>query len=188
MRLNRIPARSWLLALYVLTIVIVAIGKAYGQRGPDNNFVIFRWSFLNLASGADMYAAQPQHHADLYKYSPSFAVLFAPFALIPFALSLALWDALNALLLFFAVDKVLPSRQAAIALALIYLELRGGRERALDLAQAAALGVAQVVAQSAYGQRPRPLAPRLTEVERAAHDAFIASELNAGAIWLKLGR
>ena len=123
MRLNRIPARSWLLALYVLTIVIVAIGKAYGHRGPDNNFVIFRWSFLNLASGADMYAAQPQHHADLYKYSPSFAVLFAPFALIPFALSLALWDALNALLLFFAVDKVLPSRQAAIALALIYLEM-----------------------------------------------------------------
>ncbi len=129
MRLNRIPARSWLLALYVLTIVIVAIGKAYGQRGPDNNFVIFRWSFLNLASGADMYAAQPQHHADLYKYSPSFAVLFAPFALIPFALSLALWDALNALLLFFAVDKVLPSRQAAIALALIYLEMLRSMQR-----------------------------------------------------------
>jgi hypothetical protein len=129
MRLNRIPARSWLLALYVLTIVIVAIGKAYGQRGPDNNFVIFRWSFLNLASGADMYAAQPQHHADLYKYSPSFAVLFAPFALLPFALSLALWDALNALLLFFAVDKVLPSRQAAIALALIYLEMLRSMQR-----------------------------------------------------------
>jgi len=129
MRLNRIPARSWLLALYVLTIVIVAIGKAYGHRGPDNNFVIFRWSFLNLASGADMYAAQPQHHADLYKYSPSFAVLFAPFALLPFALSLALWDALNALLLFFAVDKVLPSRQAAIALALIYLEMLRSMQR-----------------------------------------------------------
>jgi Glycosyltransferase family 87 len=129
MRLNRISARSWLLALYVLTIVIVAVGKAYGHRGPDNNFVIFRWSFLNLASGADMYAAQPQHHADLYKYSPSFAVLFAPFALLPFALSLALWDALNALLLFFAVDKVLPSRQAAIALALIYLEMLRSMQR-----------------------------------------------------------
>jgi hypothetical protein len=129
MRLNRISARSWLLALYVLTIVIVAIGKAYGHRGPDNNFMIFRWSFLNLASGADMYAAQPQHHADLYKYSPSFAVLFAPFALLPFAISLALWDALNSLLLFVAVDKVLPSRQAAIALALIYLEMLRSMQR-----------------------------------------------------------
>ncbi|MEP6990255.1 MAG: hypothetical protein ABJA80_04930, partial [bacterium] len=97
MRITRISRRSWLLALYVLTIVIVAIGKAYGQRGPDNNFLIFRWSFLNLAAGRDMYVAQPLHHTDIYKYSPSFAVLFAPFALIPFALSLAIWDALNAL-------------------------------------------------------------------------------------------
>jgi Glycosyltransferase family 87 len=129
MRINRISARSWLLALYVVTIVIVAIGKAYGHRGPDNNFVIFRWSFLNLASGHDMYVAQPGHHTDLYKYSPSFAVLFAPFALIPFALSLALWDALNALLLFVAVDRLLPSRQAALALALIYLEMLRSMQR-----------------------------------------------------------
>ena len=139
MRLNRISARSWLLALYVLTIVIVAIGKAYGHRGPDNNFVIFRWSFLNLSSGADMYAAQPQHHTDLYKYSPSFAVLFAPFALLPFALSLALWDALNALLLFFAVDKLLPSRQAAMALALIYLEMLRSMQRSQSNALVTAL-------------------------------------------------
>ncbi len=129
MRFQRIPARSWLLALYVVTIVVVAVGKAYGHRGPDNNFLIFRWSFLNLASGHDMYAAQPAHHTDLYKYSPSFAVLFAPFALIPFVLSLALWDALNALLLFFAVERLLPGRQAAIALALIYFEVLRSMQR-----------------------------------------------------------
>jgi hypothetical protein len=139
MRLNRISARSWLLALYIVTIIVVAIGKAYGHRGPDNNFLIFRWSFLNLASGHDMYAAQPQHHTDLYKYSPSFAVLFAPFALIPFAISLALWDALNALLLFFAVDRLLPSRQAAITLALIYLEVLRSMQRSQSNALVTAL-------------------------------------------------
>ena len=129
MRSSRISARSWLLALYVATIIVVAIGKAYGHRGPDNNFLIFRWSFLNLASGHDMYAAQPQHHADLYKYSPSFAVLFAPFALIPFSISLALWDALNALLLFYAVYRLLPGHEAALALALIYLEVLRSMQR-----------------------------------------------------------
>ncbi len=129
MRSSRISARSWLLALYVATIIVVAIGKAYGHRGPDNNFLIFRWSFLNLASGHDMYAAQPQHHADLYKYSPSFAVLFAPFALIPFSISLALWAALNALLLFYAVYRLLPGREAALALALIYLEVLRSMQR-----------------------------------------------------------
>lgn len=129
MRSYRPSPRAWLFALYVVTIVIVAVGKAYGHRGPDNNFLVFRWSFLNLASGHDMYAAQPQHHADLYKYSPSFALLFAPFALIPFALSLALWDALNALLLFFAVERLLPSRAAVMALSLIYLEVLRSMQR-----------------------------------------------------------
>lgn len=139
MRFKRISTRNWLLALYVLTIVIVAVGKAYEHRGPDNNFLIFRWSFLNLASGHDMYAAQPEHHTDLYKYSPSFALLFAPFALLPFALSLALWDGLNALLLFFAVERLLPSRQAAIALALTYLEVLRSMQRSQSNALVTAL-------------------------------------------------
>src|SRR5665647_3543431 len=139
MRTNRISARSWLLALYIVTIIVVAVGKAYGHRGPDNNFLIFRWSFLNLAAGNDMYAAQPQHHTDLYKYSPSFAVLFAPFALIPFSISLAIWDALNTLLLFFAVDRLLPTRQATVALALIYLEALRSMQRSQSNALVTAL-------------------------------------------------
>ncbi|HEV7704308.1 MAG TPA: glycosyltransferase family 87 protein, partial [Gemmatimonadaceae bacterium] len=150
MRLNRIPARSWLLGLYIVTIIIVAVGKAYGHRGPDNNFLIFRWSFLNLAHGSDMYAAQPLHHTDLYKYSPSFAVLFAPFALLPFSISLALWDALNALLLFFAVDRLLPSRQAAIALALVYLEVLRSMQRSQSNSLVTAL---VILAYLAFEQR-----------------------------------
>ncbi len=146
MRLDRISARQWLLALYVVTIIVVALDKAFGARGPDNNFLIFRWSFLNLASGHDMYAAQPQHHTDLYKYSPSFAVLFAPFALIPFAISLALWDALNTLLLFYAVDKLLPSRQAAIALALIYLEALRSMQRSQSNSLVTALVILAFIA------------------------------------------
>jgi hypothetical protein len=153
MRFNRISARGWLLALYIVTIIMVAIDKAYGHRGPDNNFLIFRWSFLNLASGHDMYAAQPEHHADLYKYSPSFALLFAPFALIPFALSLALWDALNALLLFFAVERLLPNRQALVALSLIYLEVL----RSIQRSQSNSLVTALVIIAYLYFERRRQL-------------------------------
>lgn len=67
-------------------------------------------------------------------------------------------------------------------LARVYLELRGGRERALDLTGAEAL--ASGAARCAYGPRPRTLGPRVTEAERAAHDAFIAAEIK-GAIWLR---
>jgi hypothetical protein len=135
-----------MLALYVVTIVVVAIGKAYSHRGPDNNFLIFRWSYLNLAAGHDMYAAQPQHHADLYKYSPSFAVLFAPFALIPLAVSLALWDALNTLLLFFAVDRLLPGRRGIIALALLYLEALRSMQRSQSNSLVTALVILAFIA------------------------------------------
>ena len=168
MRSSRISARSWLLALYVVTIIVVAIGKAYGHRGPDNNFLIFRWSFLNLASGHDMYAAQPQHHTDLYKYSPSFAVLFAPFALIPFSISLALWDALNTLLLFFAVDRLLPRREAAIALALVYLEVL----RSMQRSQSNSLVTALVILAFLAFERRRQLGATISIAIGAAVKIF----------------
>jgi len=168
MRLDRISARSWLLALYVVTILVVALDKAYGHRGPDNNFVIFRWSFLNLASGHDMYAAQPQHHADLYKYSPSFAVLFAPFALIPFSIALALWDALNALLLLYAVYRLLPSRQAAMTLALIYLEVL----RSIQRSQSNSLVTALVIIAFLLFERRRQLGAAFSIAVGAAVKIF----------------
>jgi hypothetical protein len=146
MRFTRLSARGWLLMLYVVTVLAIVLSKAYSHRGPDNNFLIFRWSYVNLHAGNDMYAAQPQHHTDLYKYSPSFAVLFAPFALLPFTLALIAWDALNALLLFFAVDKLLPDRQGAIVLALIYLEVVRTTQRSQSNALVTALVILAFIA------------------------------------------
>ena len=72
-------------------------------------------------------------------------------------------------------------------LASVYLELRGGRERALEFGAVSVAGaVATAVVQAAYGARPRPLAPRCTEDERARHAAFIADTLKDKAIWLRL--
>jgi DNA polymerase III subunit epsilon len=70
-------------------------------------------------------------------------------------------------------------------LAAVYLELRGGKERGLDLApkSAKAQGVS-VNGPTAYGPRPRPLAARSTEAERAAHEAFVRRSLKDKAIWL----
>src|SRR5213594_2586973 len=49
-----------------------------------------------------LYAAHPEQHFDFYKYSPTFAVLFAPLAYLPFALSFLCWTLLNGLLLWYA--------------------------------------------------------------------------------------
>jgi hypothetical protein len=55
----------------------------------------------------NLYLDYPSECGDLYKYSPSFALLFAPFALLPDLPGLILWNLLNALVLFFAI-KSLP--------------------------------------------------------------------------------
>ena len=71
-------------------------------------------------------------------------------------------------------------------LAAVYLELRGGKERGLDLAPKTASASAISIARIAYGPRPRPLAPRSTADERAAHAEFVQRALKDKAVWLTL--
>ena len=69
-------------------------------------------------------------------------------------------------------------------LASVYLELLGGKERGLDLEMASARREAiQIANPASYGARPRPLAPRITAVEAAAHEAFVARYLKEKTLW-----
>ncbi|RYD96332.1 MAG: DNA polymerase III subunit epsilon [Sphingomonadales bacterium] len=69
-------------------------------------------------------------------------------------------------------------------LAMAYLELRGGRERAFDFATAGGDGANAV--QAPRRQRPTPLAPLITPAELEAHLAFIG-QMGDVAIWKKYG-
>lgn len=69
-------------------------------------------------------------------------------------------------------------------LAEVYLELSGGRTRALDLSGQGDAGPGEVVFP-AQRARPNPLDRALTESERAAHAAFIEG-LGENALWKKL--
>ncbi|WP_029086302.1 DNA polymerase III subunit epsilon [Brevundimonas aveniformis] len=71
-------------------------------------------------------------------------------------------------------------------LASVYLELRGGRERVLDLSAPASGQVRETVGQSTYGERPRPLGPASTEDERARHAAFLRATLSDLSLWTRL--
>lgn len=73
----------------------------------------------------------------------------------------------------------------ALLLADVYLELNGGRERALDLSgDGGETGGAVVF--PARPARPQPLAPRLTEAEAAAHLTFVET-LGERPVWKKTG-
>jgi DNA polymerase-3 subunit epsilon len=73
-------------------------------------------------------------------------------------------------------------------LAAVYIELQGGKERRLDLTQAAGPApMAAALEQVVYGPRPRPLGARSTETERALHAAFVRQTLTDKAVWRGFG-
>ena len=72
-------------------------------------------------------------------------------------------------------------------LAAVYLELKGGRERRLELTSTVAVTAVAAATRNAYGVRPRPLAPRSTEAERILHAAFVREALGGEALWARFG-
>lgn len=72
-------------------------------------------------------------------------------------------------------------------LAEVYLELKGGRERRLELQTGAMVNVVVTASRAAYGERPRPLGPRSTEAERAIHAAFVRDKLKNDELWSRYG-
>jgi hypothetical protein len=113
---------------------------------PSGNFEIFRLASRHLFSGEDMYADYPAEISDRFKYSPTFALLFAPLAWLAWPLALFLWSCLNALVLFVAVERVLPGRAGLLALGALLLEVLRGMQNAQSNALVAGLIVLAFVA------------------------------------------
>jgi len=94
-------------------------------------------------------------------------------------------NSLDALCRRFGVDLTTRTKHGALLdselLAEVYLELMGGRQPDLTLTVVTA---GQRAAEIwVVPTRPRPLPPRLTEAELAAHARFVA-ELGEEAVWL----
>jgi DNA polymerase III subunit epsilon len=86
----------------------------------------------------------------------------------------------------FGIDNGRRTKHGALLdaelLAEVYLELIGARQAQLGLVSATLAPVAATPSSRTMRQRPFALAPRLSDAERAAHGALIAT-LGAKAIW-----
>ena len=126
-----------MLALWLAAIVAATVQQGVARQ--NNNFLIFRAASLHLVHGQDLYAAYPALHFDFYKYSPSFALLFLPFALLPFLVSMLAWNALNAGTLYVALGTVLSRRAALAARAIVFLDMLGSLQNVQSNALVTAL-------------------------------------------------
>ncbi len=119
------PRRTELFVAALWVVAVIAATVQQGVTHQNNNFLIFRAASIHLLHGQDLYAAYPALHFDFYKYSPTFALLFLPLAVLPLVLSMLAWNAINAGVLWLAVGTVLPRRGALIARAILFLDMLG---------------------------------------------------------------
>jgi len=101
-------------------------------------------------------------------------------------------NSLDALCKRFKVSLVERTLHGALIdarlLAEVYLELKGGKERRLDLsASRTVTAAAAAVAAQGYGPRPRPLPVRTSEAELAIHLAFLQANLKDRSLWAAYG-
>jgi hypothetical protein len=104
---NRDVAAGVYLAVALLAVVQALLTtKAGAEITNYNNYIIFENAFVHLVNNQSMYAAYPDEYWDLYKYSPTFALLMAPFHHFPTAIGLALWNVLNVALVIWGMRKL----------------------------------------------------------------------------------
>ncbi|MEA3246724.1 MAG: glycosyltransferase family 87 protein, partial [Gemmatimonadota bacterium] len=172
-------AQRLIFGLYLVLAVVATV-----QRGvlTDRHatFPIFRQSFVHLSAGADLYATYPAEQGtedrDRFKYSPTAALFFAPFALLPLLAGLALWTVLNVVALHAAVRALFPARDAPWALLIVFPALIAAVQSTSSNALMAALMIATFLAlerRNAVGAASAMAAGTLMKLYPAAAAAFV---------------
>jgi hypothetical protein len=127
----------WWFLIYLASALAVAVQRTLFS--PENNFMILRTSSLHLVTGQDLYAAYPAIYRDFFKYSPTFAFLWSPFAVLPPVPGYMLWAVACVSALYAAITRALPPSQAVVALALSWLAVFGDLQRSQSNALCAGL-------------------------------------------------
>ena len=127
----------WCLLIYLLSALAVAVQRTLFS--PENNFLILRTSSRHLVTAQDLYAAYPAIYHDFFKYSPTFALLWAPFAVLPPVPGYMLWAVACVSALYAGITRALPPAQAVVALALSWLAVFGDLQRSQSNALCAGL-------------------------------------------------
>lgn len=95
-----------------LAIALITGIKQY-VRGSYNNYKIFKYTFLHTLDEKPLYEEYPLEYGDSNHYGPVFALVIAPFALLPDAIGTSLWNMANVMVLclgFYSLPLPLRTR------------------------------------------------------------------------------
>lgn len=103
--------KRFVISLFIALALITGI-KQY-VRGSYNNYKIYKYTFLHTLDEKPLYEEYPLEYGDSNHYGPVFALIIAPFALLPDAIGTSLWNMANALILclgFYSLPLPLRTR------------------------------------------------------------------------------
>lgn len=142
---NSLQTIFWLYMLAVvavtLQLVMPTLLGSPQQYTHYNNYVIFKQSFFHLINNQDLYIYYNNEQFDLYKYSPSFSLLFGLLAYLPDVLGLFAWTVINAICLFYAIKMLdgITEKKKVFLLLFVLLELLNALQNSQSNALMAAL-------------------------------------------------
>ncbi len=103
--------KRFVISLFIIIALITGV-KQY-LHGSYNNYKIFKYTFLHSLEEKPLYDEYPAKYGDSNHYGPVFALVIAPFALLPDAIGTSLWNIANALILcmgFYSLPLPLKTR------------------------------------------------------------------------------
>ena len=114
-KLKNIFSNQWVILglLFIITLFVsiqnlsLGVNNFWGGHYTYyNNFLIFKYSFSHLIENKNLYDFYFNEYADLYKYSPTFALFMGFFHYLPDSIGLVIWNSLNVFILYYAIYSV----------------------------------------------------------------------------------
>ncbi|HVW12790.1 MAG TPA: glycosyltransferase family 87 protein [Mucilaginibacter sp.] len=102
-----------------LLAVVKGIYFGDGTTANFNNYIIYKHNFLNVIHQHPLFGPESQFYFDLNHYGPVFALVIAPFALLPDHIGVILWTMFNAWILYQAVMMLPMKREYCLLILLI---------------------------------------------------------------------
>ncbi|MGZ3874358.1 MAG: glycosyltransferase family 87 protein [Mucilaginibacter sp.] len=109
-KFNKLITNKPLVYTLYFGLSFFAVAKSVILGHIHNNYFVYKYNFINVIHQHTVFGPQPEHFSDLNHYGPVFAILMAPFALLPDGLGVILWVMFNAWALYKAI-KLLPIKE-----------------------------------------------------------------------------
>ncbi len=127
---------------------IVAVQQYF--FGDYNNFRIYRQSVFHFLHQQSLYQTYPEQYTGYFVYSPTFTILFMPFALLPVPLGIFAW-VMSLMMAFYYALRLLPIRRDKLIF--IYFFSLLALVTALQQLDTAPLVAACIMATFVYAER-----------------------------------